>query len=82
MNLWRNPGLFLNPGSIQTGYFTARRFSRKAMVTWTCGVFEEWFPDESRTTLLHDVFDNLAVVLTELANFSDWLEIEIFLAGH
>ena len=46
----------------------------------TRGVFEEWYPDEQRTTFIHGVFDDVPVVFTELANAPDWTEMEIFLA--
>lgn len=47
----------------------------------TRGAFEEFYPDEQRTTFVHGVFDDVPVVFTELANFPDWLELEILLAG-
>lgn len=47
----------------------------------TRGTFEEFYPDEERTTFVHGVFDDVPVVFTELANFPDWLELEILLAG-
>ena len=47
----------------------------------TRGAFEEFYPDEQRTTFVHGVFDDLPVVFTELVNFPDWLELEIFLDG-
>ncbi len=47
----------------------------------TRGTLEEYFPNEQRTTFVHGVFDDVPVVFTELANFPDWLELEIFLDG-
>ncbi|MHB1450091.1 MAG: glycoside hydrolase family 65 protein, partial [Bellilinea sp.] len=47
----------------------------------TRGAFEEFYPDEQRATFVHGVFDDLPVVFTELVNFPDWLEVEIFLDG-
>src|SRR5574340_968627 len=47
----------------------------------TRGAFEEYFPNEQRTTFVHGVFDDVPVVFTELVNFPDWLELEIILAG-
>ena len=47
----------------------------------TRGAFEEGYPGERRTTFLHGVFDDIPVVITELANAPDWLELFIHLAG-
>ena len=47
----------------------------------TRGAFEESYPEDQRTTFVHGIFDDLPVVFTELVNFPDWLELEIFLAG-
>ncbi len=47
----------------------------------TRGVLEEGYPGERRTTFLHGVFDDIPIVLTELANAPDWLELHIRLAG-
>ncbi len=47
----------------------------------TRGAFEEFYPDEQRTTFVHGVFDDVPIVFTELVNFPDWLELEIFLNG-
>ena len=38
---------------------------------------EEGYPGERRTTFLHGVFDDIPIVLTELANAPDWLELHI-----
>jgi len=47
----------------------------------TRGALEEPYPGEQRTTFVHGVFDDAPVVFTELANFPDWLEMEIVLDG-
>jgi kojibiose phosphorylase len=47
----------------------------------TRGAFEEGYPGDRRATLMHGVFDDVPVVVTELANLPDWLEMDIFLAG-
>lgn len=47
----------------------------------TRGAFEEYYPNEQRTTFVHGVFDSVPVVFTELVNFPDWLELEILLEG-
>lgn len=47
----------------------------------TRGAFEEYYPNENRSTFLHGVFDDTPVVFTELANAPDWMELEIWLAG-
>ena len=47
----------------------------------TRGAFEETYPDEERATFIHGVFDDVPIVMTELANAPDWLELEIYLAG-
>lgn len=47
----------------------------------TRGALEEFYPGEQRTTFVHGVFDDAPIVFTELANFPDWLEMEIVLDG-
>ncbi len=47
----------------------------------TRGAFEEYYPDEKRTTFVHGVFDDLPILFTELVNFPDWLSLEITLDG-
>jgi kojibiose phosphorylase len=45
----------------------------------TRGAFEEGFPKDSRATFVHGVFDDAPIVMTELANFPDWLPLTILL---
>lgn len=47
----------------------------------TRGAFEERYPQESRATFIHGVFDDAPIVFTELANAPDWLPLTIFLNG-
>jgi kojibiose phosphorylase len=47
----------------------------------TRGTFEEYYPDEQRTTFVHGVFDDLPIFFTELVNFPDWSALEILLGG-
>jgi len=47
----------------------------------TRGAFEEGYPGDSRATFIHGVFDDVPVVVTELANAPDWLPIQIYLNG-
>jgi kojibiose phosphorylase len=47
----------------------------------TRGAFEEAFPQDSRATFLHGVFDFAPIVFTELANAPDWLPLTIVLNG-
>ncbi len=47
----------------------------------TRGVFEEGYPDESRATFIHGVFDDVPFAVTELANAPDWLPLTIWLDG-
>jgi kojibiose phosphorylase len=43
----------------------------------TRGGFEEGYPEESQSTLIHGVFDDVPLVFTELANAPDWTDLEI-----
>ena len=45
----------------------------------TRGAFEEGYPDDSRATFIHGVFDEAPIVFTELANAPDYLPITIYL---
>jgi trehalose/maltose hydrolase-like predicted phosphorylase len=47
----------------------------------TRGALEEGYPGERRATFLHGVFDDIAIVFTELANAPDWLELQLMLEG-
>ncbi len=47
----------------------------------TRGAYEERYPNEMRTTMIHGIFDEVPVVFTELANGPDWLELEVRLDG-
>ena len=47
----------------------------------TRGAFEEGYPDDSRATFVHGVFDDAPIVFTELANAPDWLPLQIYLNG-
>jgi trehalose/maltose hydrolase-like predicted phosphorylase len=45
------------------------------------GAFEEGYPNDSRATFIHGVFDQTPIVFTELANAPDWLPLTILLNG-
>jgi len=47
----------------------------------TRGAFEEGYPGERRATFVHGVFDDVPVVVTELANAPDWLAFAVYLDG-
>jgi trehalose/maltose hydrolase-like predicted phosphorylase len=47
----------------------------------TRGAFEEGYPEDSRATFIHGVFDTAPIVFTELANAPDWLPVNIYLNG-
>jgi beta-phosphoglucomutase len=47
----------------------------------TRGTFEEGYPRDSPITLIHGVYDNVAITHTELANCPDWLPLAIAVAG-
>ena len=47
----------------------------------TRGAFEEGYPGEWRTTLIHGVFDAVPTYFTELANAPDWLHMELLVEG-
>jgi trehalose/maltose hydrolase-like predicted phosphorylase len=47
----------------------------------TRGAFEEGYPNDSRATFVHGVFDDVPLVFTELANAPDWLPIHVYLNG-
>jgi kojibiose phosphorylase len=55
--------------TIGNGYFGTR------------GTFEEGYPEATPGTLLHGVFDNIAIGKEELANAPDWLTIKLFVNG-
>ena len=47
----------------------------------TRGAFEEGYPNDSRATFIHGVFDDVPLVFTELANAPDWLPLQVYLNG-
>ena len=47
----------------------------------TRGTFEEGYPGDCPATLIHGVYDDVAVVHTELVNCPNWLPLEIVVAG-
>ncbi len=47
----------------------------------TRGSFEEYYPGQQASTFVHGVFDDIPIVFTELANFPNWAELEIWLNG-
>jgi trehalose/maltose hydrolase-like predicted phosphorylase len=55
--------------TIGNGYFGTR------------GVLEEGYPNEERSTFIHGIFDDVPVVVSELANIPDWMDLQILLAG-
>ena len=47
----------------------------------TRGTFEEGYPGACPATFIHGVYDDVAVMHTELVNCPDWLPLEIVVAG-
>ncbi|MCC6499378.1 MAG: glycoside hydrolase family 65 protein [Anaerolineales bacterium] len=47
----------------------------------TRGALEEGYPNESRATFVHGVFDDVPIAITELANAPDWLSFNVLLNG-
>jgi trehalose/maltose hydrolase-like predicted phosphorylase len=47
----------------------------------TRGALEEGYPGDSRATFIHGVFDDVPIVVTEIANAPDWTEMDLVLAG-
>ena len=47
----------------------------------TRGSFEEYYPNQQKTTFVHGVFDEIPVVFTSLVNFPDWTSLHILLDG-
>lgn len=47
----------------------------------TRGAFEEGYPGEWATTMLHGVFDDVPIVMTELANAPNWLPLVAYVEG-
>ena len=47
----------------------------------TRGSFEEGYPQALPATLIHGVYDDVAVIYTELANCPDWLSLLINIDG-
>lgn len=48
----------------------------------TRGTFEEDYPDASPATFINGVYDDVAVMHTELVNCPDWLPLAIVVAGN
>lgn len=78
VDLWTISESDFNPNRLQHNETV---FTQGNGYLGTRGAFEEFYPSEQRTTFVHGVFDDLPVVFTELANFPDWLEMEILLEG-
>ena len=55
--------------SIGNGYLSTR------------GTFEEGYPNESHTTFVAGVFDDIPIVMTELANIPNWVSLDILIEG-
>lgn len=47
----------------------------------TRGTFEEGYPGANPATFIHGVYDDVAVMHTEIVNCPDWLPLEIVVAG-
>ncbi|MCW5848544.1 MAG: glycoside hydrolase family 65 protein [Anaerolineae bacterium] len=47
----------------------------------TRGAFEEGYPGEWATTMIHGVFDHVPIVMTELANAPNWLPLAVTVGG-
>ncbi|WP_421657389.1 beta-phosphoglucomutase [Leptothermofonsia sp. ETS-13] len=47
----------------------------------TRGSFEEGYPGDRPSTLIHGVYDNVPTVFTELANAPNWLSLSIIVGG-
>ncbi len=47
----------------------------------TRGAFEEGYPGEWATTMIHGVFDHVPIVMTELANAPNWLPLAVTVDG-
>ncbi|MBW4646872.1 MAG: beta-phosphoglucomutase [Goleter apudmare HA4340-LM2] len=47
----------------------------------TRGTFEEGYPHDSPATLIHGVYDDVAITHTELVNCPDWLPLMVTVAG-
>ncbi len=47
----------------------------------TRGTFEEGYPDDSPATLIHGVYDDVAITHTQLVNCPNWLPLAVTVAG-
>jgi beta-phosphoglucomutase len=47
----------------------------------TCGTFEERFPGDRQTTMIHGMWDDVPIVYTELANAPDWTALDLWIDG-
>jgi kojibiose phosphorylase len=47
----------------------------------TRGTFEEGYPQANPATLLYGVFDEVPIVVEELANAPDWTPLQLFVNG-
>jgi trehalose/maltose hydrolase-like predicted phosphorylase len=72
---------------IDQGFDPAKQLHRETVFTIgngylsTRGAFEEGYPGDHRATFVHGVFDDVPIVITELANIPDWLPLSVFLNG-
>ncbi|MBX3001705.1 MAG: beta-phosphoglucomutase [Caldilineaceae bacterium] len=47
----------------------------------TRGAFEERFPGDRQTTMIHGLWDDVPIVYTELANAPDWTALDLWIDG-
>jgi kojibiose phosphorylase len=48
----------------------------------TRGAFEEGFPGDRQTTMIHGLWDDVPIVYTELINAPDWTALDLWIDGH
>jgi beta-phosphoglucomutase len=48
----------------------------------TRGAFEEGFPGDRQTTMVHGIWDDVPIVYTEMVNVPDWTALDIWIDGH
>jgi trehalose/maltose hydrolase-like predicted phosphorylase len=48
----------------------------------TRGTFEEGYPGREAVTLIHGIFNDAAIVHTELVNAPSWIDLHIFIGEH
>jgi trehalose/maltose hydrolase-like predicted phosphorylase len=72
---------------IETEFNPAQQHHKETVFTigngylGTRGTFEEGYPNELSTTLIHGIYDDVAIATTELVNCPNWLTLVVNVGG-